>query len=420
MRSMVENDIIKLPPHQDIAYLQEYIAPIIEACSATHYLPPFLTPFEATPVGLIAIGKAAADMAQVAQRYLTLPHDGILVVKHGTEVHANKLTTCYANHPIPDKHSVIAAETICSYLQSLPLGMPVVFLLSGGASSLCCLPIKGMSLEEKSKMIHALMSRGANIHELNAVRRAYSQIKGGGLLKFARGPLHTLALSDVTGDDPKVIGSGPTIPITEEEQYMKVLKKFEFTPVCTPSITISPISPHQHSYQLVFKPKELLDWVVQKLQSASMEVLNIGEKEEDSAANLARRHWDLACKHYKGEPFVMVSGGEATTMIKGDGIGGANREYVLEMMLCAQSAQKPFEATILAMDTDGVDGANDVAGGIFNSTEFQKYALHNEAQEALNNSASGDFLARYGRDIVTGPTGTNLNDIRLLLIRPTM
>ncbi len=412
-----------LQENGDRDFLLRLLPEFLQACRAESYLPAHLAPLSGKKVGLIALGKAAPDMMQVALRHLEPHHGGILVARHGEEISLDNIQSIGASHPVPDQSSMKAAQAICRYLQELPDGLPVVFLLSGGASSMACLPVEGMGLDEKAALSRKLMHAGADIHELNVIRRAYSQFKGGGMLGHARGPVYSFVLSDVPGDDPAIIGSGPSWPECSHGSSdgsfgnpLPILKKFGIdAPKVTPAKKA--ISAWPHSYKIVATPKNLLSRVEEYLGHHGWEVTNLGDREEGCPNEMAARHLDLFMRPTSAN-MAIISGGEASAKVTGNGVGGPNREFVLEVMLEARRRALTGSLTVFSIDTDGVDGGNDVAGGILCMSECRSEAWAQQASLALKSSDSGGFLDHFDASIRTGPTGTNLNDLRILLWRP--
>jgi Putative glycerate kinase len=284
---------------------------------------------------------------------------------------------------------------------------------------MACLPVDGMGVEEKAALSRKLMHAGADIHELNVIRRAYSQFKGGGMLGHARGPVHSFVLSDVPGDDPAIIGSGPTWPEGPNEgskSPLQILKKFHIdAPRVAPAKKV--ICSWPHSYKIVATPKNLLSRVEHCLEDHGWDVTNLGDREEGCPNEMAARHLDLFMRPTSAN-MAIISGGEASAKVTGNGVGGPNREFVLEVMLEARRRALTGSLTVLSVDTDGVDGGNDVAGGILCMSECRSEAWAQQASLALKSSDSGGFLDHFDASIRTGPTGTNLNDLRILLWRP--
>lgn len=399
----------------DREFLLSRLPEFLQACHAKSYLRKHLKAFSGRQVGLIALGKAAPDMMQVAVAYLGCSHGGIMVARKGEEKYIDGIQSLGASHPIPDQSSMEAAKAICSYLQHLPQGLPVVFLLSGGASSMACLPVEGMSLHEKAALSRQLMHQGANIHELNVVRRAYSQFKGGGMLGHAQGPVHSFVLSDVPGDDPAIIGSGPSWP-GDGDNPLPVLQKFSI-PAPKVQAKKTTKSTWEHQYKIVATPINMLAAVEKSLRANDWSICNLGDCEEGSPRDMAARHLNIL-QQQPSSNMAILSGGEAASMVLGDGIGGPNREYVLEIMLEAKRRSLPGSLTAFAIDTDGVDGGNDVAGAVLCLHECNHQDWEDKAKMALSQSDSGRFLDGLEASIRTGPTGTNLNDLRILLWRP--
>ncbi|HEX2763142.1 MAG TPA: DUF4147 domain-containing protein [Allosphingosinicella sp.] len=375
----------------------------VEACKAERVVPGRLpTPPRGRTI-LLAIGKAAAPMARVVEQAWPGPLSGVAVVPRGTEETLERVEPIAASHPVPDPSSVAAAERLLELARGAAADDLVLVLLSGGASALACLPGKGLSLDEKSALTAALLRSGAAIGEINCVRRHLSRIKGGRLaLAAAPARVVTLAISDVAGDAPHDIGSGPTVgdPTTIADAK-KVLARYGVA---------APEGGWSETPDAVQGEFGLLasGWIA--LAAAADEARRLGFEVrladgEGEAREVGRAHAEIA----KGLPpgTALISAGELTVRMRGDGRGGPNQEYALAAAVALRGRQG---IKGLAADTDGIDGASEAAGAFFDGSTAAP-----GAEAALEDNDSAPFLASRDALFVTGPTGTNVNDLRIIL-----
>jgi hydroxypyruvate reductase len=383
----------------------------VEACLPKRVLPPLLP--EAPPNGrtiLLAVGKAAAGMAQVADSRLAGTLTGCAVVPHGTEAALERVELIHAGHPIPDQASVAAAERLLALARSAGGDDLVLVLLSGGASALAALPGPGLALAEKQRLVAGLLKSGASIADINCVRRHLSAIKGGRLaLSAAPARIVTLAISDVVGNAPEAIGSGPTVPDSSTIADAKaVLARYDLTAPAagwseTPEFSSSP-------FRIVADNKRALRAAAAEAEHLGYTVQSLGECEGE-ARELGDRHARLALEAAPGA--ALISGGELIVRVTGAGRGGPNHEYALAAALRLAGRQ---DIAGLAADTDGLDGTGLAAGAYFDGGSTAR--SDRNAAAALADNDSGAFFAALGDQLVTGPTGTNVNDLRIILVAP--
>jgi glycerate 2-kinase len=377
----------------------------ISACLPERVLPPHLPEPPRGRTILLALGKAAVPMARVVEERWRGPLTGLAVTRHGAASPLGRIEAIAAGHPVPDRASVVAAERLLRLAAAAGPDDLVLVLLSGGASALACLPGDGLTLDAARKLNVDLLRSGADIGEINCVRRHLSRIKGGRLaLAAAPARLVTLAISDVLGDRPEDIGSGPTAadPTTIEDAraVLRALaielpaEGWSETPKSVPG-----------DYRIVGRGRDAVAAAV-----AAAERLGYrprGVECAGEARDVGREHGALARTMAPGE--ALISGGELTVTMRGDGRGGPNQEYALAAALAVAGNGR---IAGLAADTDGIDGNGDVAGAFFDGT-IARPARRAEAALAANDS--GTFLDRRGALFRTGPTGTNVNDLRILL-----
>jgi hydroxypyruvate reductase len=383
-------------------HLEEIWRAGMEASLPERVLPPHLP---APPPGrtiLLALGKAALPMARVVEARWQGALSGLAVTPHESGGELRRAGTMSAAHPIPDESSVAAAERLLDLARAAGEDDLVLVLLSGGASSLACLPGEGLDLAGKRNLSSALLRSGASVREINCVRRHLSRLKGGRLaLAAAPARLVTLAISDVVGDSPEDIGSGPTAADPSSvDDARAILERYGIeapgrgwseTPAQVPG-----------AWRLVANAATALD-------AAATEAWRLGYKVrrlecEGEAREVGREHAALALAAEPGT--ALISGGELTVTVRGSGRGGPNQEYALAAALALSGAGGICG---LAADTDGIDGDSEAAGAYFDGGG----APGGEA--ALQANDSGAWFGARGGLFVTGPTGTNVSDLRILL-----
>ncbi|MEZ5839231.1 MAG: DUF4147 domain-containing protein [Hyphomicrobiales bacterium] len=420
-------------------FLLELMQTAIAAVDAATVLPARLpTPPATGNVVILAAGKAAARMAAVAEHHyvdaLGLPPArlaGIAVTRHGYGLPTRHIPVIEAGHPVPDAAGIAATQTALRLARSAGPDDLVLVLLSGGGSANWVAPAPGVSLEEKQALTRALLKSGATIGEINTVRRHLSAIKGGRLAAAASpARLVTLAISDVPGDDPVVIASGPTVPDpTTLADAAAVLARHRLTPSMTIAGALADPANEtpkpgdavfrDSTYDIIARPADALAAATRHAIAAGYEVVNLGDALEGEARDLARDHIARArAAATAGRRVLFLSGGEATVTVRGNGTGGPNQEYVLAAALAAND--DPAIA-VLAVDTDGTDGGigrpDDPAGGIALPGLLEKAAaLGLNPDTALMENNSAGFLGALGALVETGPTYTNVNDFRAVIV----
>jgi glycerate 2-kinase len=372
---------------------------------------------------ILAVGKAAAPMLKAAlDRYGEVPYH--LTLPQGQDPLG--LRARLARHPVSDGESQKAAEEVLSLLQSLPPRARVLALVSGGGSALWCAPL-GVSLEEKGALTEALLKSGASIGEVNAVRKHLSRIKGGRALLASRARVHALLLSDVPGDDPSVIASGPFHP--DPSTYGEALAVLDRYGLAFPRArevllrglkgelpeTLKPGDPalRRLSWRVVGRNLDLLRSARQFLRERGYRAVILSDRFGGEARDLARFHAELVeTIRAHGLPFrkplFLLSGGEAPVRVRGKGQGGRNLEFLLALYAHLKT---PLYA--LAADSDGLDGPSGAAGALL-TPEVWARAL--DPRPYLQENDSLAFFQEAGTLLTTGPTGTNLNDFRLLFV----
>ena len=387
--------------------------------------------FEADRVFVLAAGKAAGAMARAAEELLgERLAGGLIVTKHGNEASSEKLYILFAAHPEPDEAGVEAARRVEELARSLGEGDLLLALISGGASALLADPTPPIELSDLKELTGALLRSGADIGEINTVRKHVSVLKGGGLASLAA-PAQTLALllSDVVGDDPSAIASGLTTPDpTTLEETRRVLERYGIEP---------PESVAEHLKDAGETPKpgdELFEGVtnivcgsgrhaaeaaVEKARELGYEPLLLSTSITGDARDVASVYAAVIREVLESgnplpPPCAVVSGGEATVTVRGDGTGGPNQEFALTL---AMELDGIPGWSALAADTDGNDGPTDAAGGLVGgSTADAIRAGGVDPEEALANNDAYRALEAGAALLVTGATGTNVNDLRVALV----
>lgn len=385
---------------------------------------------------ILGAGKGSAAMVLAAeQHYLDrdtpVTISGCAVTRTGFASPTRVIEMLEAGHPVPTEASVAAATRALQIAQGATENDLVLVLMSGGASALWSAPVDGVTLEEKQQLTRGLLASGARISEINCVRKHLSKIKGGGLAHAAApARVITLAISDVPGDDPSEIGSGPTVgDPTSLADARHILQDggVDMPPSIAAALenqsneTPPPNDPSfaGHDYILVSRPADALQSAAKIAGALGYKVQMLGDALEGEAREVARVHAALAleCKA-RGARTALLSGGEFTVTVTGNGKGGPNQEYALALAGALDSAEN---ISALAADTDGIDGgegsAGDPAGAIVDATTIARAAEHglNPAKFLQDNDSSG-FFGILGDLVITGPTGTNVNDFRVILV----
>ena len=379
---------------------------------------------------VIGAGKAAASMAREFENNYEGPIEGLVITRYGHSTKTKFVKVIEAAHPEPDANGLLASKSIFNIATNSSEKDHVVFLISGGASSLLTLPLSGISFEEKQRINKELLISGAPIDEMNIVRRSLSQLKGGRLAEaIFPAQLTTYMISDIPGDDPAYIGSGPTIQANGSNQdSIAILENYKIAI----SDKIKKIIYKNTLPQLIKSPQYMLANPMMALESAA----SVAEKEgyipiilsdnlEGEAKIEGKKMAELAIKisnekKYKNislsKPILLLSGGETTVKVTGNGKGGRNTEFMLSMAITLDKAKN---ISALAVDTDGIDGIEDNAGAYI-SDETLKKAIFKKVnpQTYLNKNDSYSFFKKINDLIFTSPTLTNVNDFRAVLINP--
>ena len=394
-------------------------------------LPAHLPPPPGGRLLVLGAGKASAEMARVVEEHWPGPLEGLVVTRYGHAVPTQRIRIVEAAHPVPDAAGERAAREILDLASGLTANDLLLLLVSGGGSALLALPAPGLTLANKQAVNQALLASGAPIDAMNCLRKHLSAIKGG-RLAAAAAPARMLCLmiSDVPGDDPAVIASGPTVPDpTTFADARAVLTRYGITPpdavarhlAAAGEETPKPGDPlfARVENRIVTAPKVALAAAEKQARAQGWAVRQLGDALEGEARDLARAHADLARAAARdGQRLVLLSGGETTvTLCERPGRGGRNSEYALALALALEGHPA---ISAIACDTDGTDGSEDNAGALITPDTLirARAAGRDPAGDLARNDAYGLFAA-IGDLVVSGPTLTNVNDFRAIVVDPT-
>ncbi|MEI7967895.1 MAG: glycerate kinase [Betaproteobacteria bacterium] len=380
---------------------------------------------------VVGAGKASAAMARAVEDLWPGLLEGIVVTRYGHRVPTRSIEIVEAAHPVPDLAGREAAERILGAVQGLTEDDLVLCLVSGGGSALLTLPAPGLTLQDKQAINRALLKSGANITEMNCVRKHLSAIKGGRLAAAAApARVVTLTISDVPGDDPAVIASGPTVPDrTTFGDAVAILRKYG---ISEPAVVLQhlraatdetpkPGDPRlaRSETRMIATPQMALEAAAKVASDAGYTPLILGDALEGESREVAIMHAGIARQVLRhGQPVpapcVLLSGGETTVTVRGQGRGGRNVEFLLALAVALDGAPGVHA---LAADTDGIDGAEETAGAIVSpDTLARARAAGVDARARLADNDGHGFFEALGDTVVTGPTLTNVNDFRAILI----
>ncbi|HEX7810335.1 MAG TPA: glycerate kinase [Burkholderiales bacterium] len=380
---------------------------------------------------VVGCGKAAASMARAVEDHWSGQLSGLVVTRYGHKVATKRIEVVEAAHPVPDAAGRAAADRILKMVRGLTGDDLVLFLVSGGGSALLALPAPGLTLEDKQAINKALLRSGANITEMNCVRKHLSAVKGGRLgAACAPAQLVTLAISDIPGDDPAVIASGPTVAdSTTFADAVAILQKYGIT---EPAAVVAhlraareetpkPGDPRLANARLkmIATPQMSLEAAAEVARQAGVNPVILGDAIEGESREVAMVHAGIARQVRRhGQPAktpcVLLSGGETTVTVRGRGRGGRNAEFLLALAVALTGEPGIFA---LAGDTDGVDGTEDNAGAVLTPDSLSRAAGRNlDAKRMLADNDGYSFFSGLGDLVITGPTLTNVNDFRAIVI----
>ncbi|WP_312364545.1 glycerate kinase [Ensifer sp.] len=409
--------------------LNAVFAAALAAVDPLIVVPPFLpTPPLNGRTVVVGAGKAAARMAEAVEAHWDGELEGLVVTRYGHGSACRRIEVVEAGHPVPDEAGADAARRILDLVSGLGPGDLVLCLISGGGSSLLSMPRPGVTLAEKRAINRALLVNGVPIGEMNCVRRHLSAIKGGRLAE-ACGPARivTLVLSDVPGDDPAVVASGPTIPdASTSADALAILERYgiDVPPAVRAALSAPSARPTAapnvaNRVVVVATAQHALEAAAAKARDLGLAPLILSNRIEGEARDVGAVHAAIARQVRDfGQPLsgpaLLLSGGETTVSVRGKGRGGRNVEFLLAL---AAGLDGCAGIHALACDTDGIDGSEDNAGALLRpDTLARAKALGLDAGAHLEDNDAYSFFERLGDLIVTGPTRTNVNDFRAVLI----
>jgi len=402
----------------------------LAACNPALCVPPHLPPAPKGRTVVVGAGKAAAAMARAVEQHWPGPLGGLVVTRYGHGVPCKRIEVVEASHPVPDAAGARAAERILESVKGLTSDDLVLCLVSGGASALLALAAPGLTLADKQQVNKALLKCGATISEMNCVRKHLSAIKGGRLADAAYpARVVTLVISDVPGDDVSIIGSGPTVPDpTSFADARAVFEKYklEMSPAVAARLASKDETPKPGDPRfaraetiLIARPQDALEAAASVARAAGYQPVILSDSLEGEARDVALVHAGIArqiVNHGQPQPApaALLSGGETTVSLRGSGRGGRNAEFLLALVV-ALDGHPGIHA--IACDTDGIDGTEDNAGAIAGPDSLARGRTKGlDAKAMLANNDGYGFFAGIGDLVVTGPTRTNVNDFRVILV----
>jgi hydroxypyruvate reductase len=413
------------------ALLRRMFEAAVAAAQPALCVPPALP---APPKGrliVIGAGKASAEMARAVEQNWPGQLSGLVVTRYGYAVPCERIEIVEAAHPVPDAAGMQAARRMLDRVQGLTADDLVLCLISGGGSSLLPLPLEGISLEDKQQVNQALLASGASISEMNCVRRHLSGIKGGRLAAACHpARVLTLLISDVPGDDPRDIASGPTVGDASTcADALDIIKRYGIAlPDHVLDVlrsgrgeSVKPGDPRLagSEVRMVATPQMALEAAAKVAAQAGVTPYILGDSIEGEARDVGKVMAGIALQAARrGQPFappcVLLSGGETTVTVRGKGRGGRNVEFLLS---CAIALRGEPGIHGLAGDTDGVDGQEEIAGAwLAPDTLARAWAKGLRPADSLADNDGHGFFRALGDSLVTGPTLTNVNDFRALLV----
>jgi len=411
--------------------LEQLFAAAIEAAQPAHCIPPHLPQVPRGRLIVIGAGKASAAMARVVEEHWPGPLSGLVVTRYGYAVPCVRIEIVEAAHPVPDEAGLAAARRIRDQVTGLCADDTVLCLISGGGSALLALPLPGITLEDKQSVNRELLKSGASISEMNCVRRHLSAIKGGRLAAMCHpAKVVTLLISDVPGDNPCDIASGPTVgdPTTCEDALGIVRRYGIALPDNVRDVlesgrgeSIKPDDARLKGIEtrMIATPQMALEAAAQVARNAGFVAHILGDSIEGEARDVGKvmagivRQVALRSQPFAA-PCVLLSGGETTVTVRGNGRGGRNVEFLLSLGI-ALDGLAGIQA--IAGDTDGVDGQEEIAGAYLAPDSLQRaWAMGIRPKDSLADNDGHGFFGALGDSVVTGPTLTNVNDFRAILI----
>jgi glycerate 2-kinase len=411
--------------------LRQMFDAAVAAAQPALCLPPHLPEPPAGRTIVIGAGKASAAMARALEDRWPGPLEGLVVTRYGYEVACKRIEIVQAAHPVPDEAGVEASRRIARLVTGLREDDLVIALISGGGSALLVAPAPGLTLADKRAVNAALLASGASIGEMNCVRRHLSALKGGRLGALCHpARVVTLLISDVPGDDPRDIASGPTVadPTTCADALAIVDRYRIAVPDAVRRLleaggaeSVKPGDPRlaRSETRMIATPQLALEAAARVAREAGVAAHILGDSLEGEARDLGKAMAGIARQvATRGQPFeppcVLLSGGETTVTVRGNGRGGRNVEFLLSLAVALDGLAGVHA---IAGDTDGVDGAEEIAGAhVTPDTLARAWAAGINPRASLDANDGHGFFRALGDSVVTGPTRTNVNDFRAILV----
>lgn len=418
-------------PSGQLALLRSLFDAAIGAAQPALCLPAHLPPPPTGRTIVIGAGKASAAMARALEDHWHGPLEGLVVTRYGYDVPCQRIEIVQAAHPVPDAAGLAASQRIAHLVTGLTADDLVIALISGGGSSLLVAPGPGLTLADKQAVNAALLASGATISEMNCVRRHLSSLKGGRLAALCHpAQLVTLLISDVPGDAPMDIASGPTVAdATTCADALDIIQRYQIALPATMRTllesgageTVKPGDPRlqNSSVRMITAPQIALEAAAQAARAAGITPYILGDSLEGEAREVAKALAGITRQVVlRGQPFqapcVLLSGGETTVTLKGKGRGGRNVEFLLALAVALGDLAGVYA---LAGDTDGVDGIEEIAGAVLTpDTLARAWRAGMNPRTYLDRNDAHSFFQALGDSVLTGPTLTNVNDFRAILI----
>jgi len=421
------------------AWLLDSFRAAVKAADPVQIVPDSLPDLPVLSKGRVLVvgaGKASAAMAAAVENSWHEYHmlEGIVVTRYGHAMPTRRIRIVEAGHPIPDENGMQAAQQILQRVMQLTKNDLLLCLFSGGGSSLLALPSEGVALNDLRQVTRQLLRCGASIQEINTVRKHISKIQGGRLAAACKAPVHALIISDVTGDDPAHIASGPCAP--DPTRFSDALAVLEHYSVDAPSSIKkvlsagdqdlldetpkpgSPVFKHVKN-QIIASARQSLRAAEHFFQQRGMNVLILGDTVTGEARDVARTYAALVREirlypNILKAPIALLSGGETTVTLQGNGRGGRNTEFLLALLIALNGLDRIYA---LACDTDGIDGSEHNAGALITPDSLMRAERSGmRAESFLINNDAFSFFSKLGDLVITGPTYTNVNDYRAILV----
>jgi glycerate 2-kinase len=403
----------------------------VAAANAAVIVPRHLPPHPEGRTIVVGAGKASAAMALAFENHWPGPLQGLVVTRYGHGAPCKRIEIVEAAHPVPDARGLAAASRILKLATGLTADDLVVALISGGGSALLSLPADDLTLADKQEINRALLASGASIAEINCVRKHLSAIKGGRLAAAAfPARVVTLLISDVPGDDPAMVASGPTVAdATTFADARAILATYSITPPAAVAAHLA--EAHEETPKpgdarlaradahIIAAPQASLLAAAEVARSAGVTPLILGDAIAGESREVARVMAGIARQAGRygqpvAPPCVLLSGGETTVTVRGKGRGGRNVEFLLALALALRAQPRIYA---IAGDTDGVDGAEEIAGAVVTPDTLERARrVGLRAGECLAANDAHVFFEALGDQVVTGPTLTNVNDFRAILV----